>query len=81
MIYQTPTPATGCSTRTSRAPRSTCEGRRCATAPRAQTLGNFPRPAAGKTGTTDNNVDAWFVGFTPQYTAAVWMGNPTARCR
>jgi len=40
------------------------------------TLSGFPRPIAGKTGTTDNNVDAWFVGFTPQYTAAVWMGNP-----
>jgi penicillin-binding protein 1A len=42
----------------------------------AHTLGNFPRHAAGKTGTTDHNVDAWFIGFTPQYTAAVWMGNP-----
>ena len=42
----------------------------------SRTLGSFPRPAAGKTGTTDNNDDAWFVGFTPQYTAAVWMGNP-----
>ncbi|MFM7225147.1 MAG: transglycosylase domain-containing protein [Actinomycetota bacterium] len=42
----------------------------------AGTLGGFPRPASGKTGTTDNNVDAWFVGFTPQYTAAVWMGDP-----
>jgi penicillin-binding protein 1A len=42
----------------------------------AGTLGNFPRPIAGKTGTTDNNVDAWFVGFTPQITAAVWMGDP-----
>jgi len=41
------------------------------------TLGGFPRPAAGKTGTTDHNQDAWFVGFTPQYTAAVWMGNPS----
>jgi membrane peptidoglycan carboxypeptidase len=40
------------------------------------TLGSFPRPAAGKTGTTDNNQDAWFVGYTPQYTTAVWMGNP-----
>jgi penicillin-binding protein 1A len=39
-------------------------------------LGNFPHPAAGKTGTTDKNVDAWFVGYTPQFTAAVWMGNP-----
>lgn len=42
----------------------------------AGSLGSFPRPAAGKTGTTDNNQDAWFVGYTPQYTAAVWMGNP-----
>ena len=42
----------------------------------SSSLGSFPRPAAGKTGTTDHNQDAWFVGFTPQYTAAVWMGNP-----
>jgi penicillin-binding protein 1A len=33
-------------------------------------------PAAGKTGTTDNNTDAWFVGFTPRYTTAVWVGYP-----
>jgi penicillin-binding protein 1A len=32
------------------------------------------RPAAGKTGTTDNNRDAWFVGFTPELLAAVWVG-------
>lgn len=30
---------------------------------------------AGKTGTTDSFKDAWFVGFTPDYTLAVWMGN------
>ena len=30
---------------------------------------------AGKTGTTDSFRDAWFVGFTPRYTLAVWMGN------
>jgi membrane peptidoglycan carboxypeptidase len=41
----------------------------------AGTLSGMRRPAAGKTGTTDRSVDAWFVGFTPQYTAAVWMGN------
>jgi penicillin-binding protein 1A len=33
-------------------------------------------PAAGKTGTTDRNADAWFIGFTPYLTTAVWMGNP-----
>ena len=36
------------------------------------------RPAAGKTGTTDRNQDAWFIGYTPQYTASVWMGDPNA---
>ncbi len=30
---------------------------------------------AGKTGTTSNNYDAWFCGFTPQYSAALWLGN------
>ena len=34
------------------------------------------RPAAGKTGTQDNNTNAWFVGFTPQYATAVWVGDP-----
>lgn len=33
------------------------------------------RPAAGKTGTTSNYRDAWFVGFTPDLVAAVWLGN------
>lgn len=32
------------------------------------------RPAAGKTGTTNNWRDAWFVGFTPEVTSAVWFG-------
>lgn len=34
----------------------------------------FRRPAAGKTGTTQNFADAWFVGFTPQIVAGVWVG-------
>ena len=32
------------------------------------------RPAAGKTGTTDNYLDAWFVGYTPEISAAVFVG-------
>lgn len=34
----------------------------------------FGRPAAGKTGTTDKHADAWFVGYTPDLSTAVWMG-------
>jgi membrane peptidoglycan carboxypeptidase len=33
------------------------------------------RPAAGKTGTTDNSTDTWFVGYTPQLSTAVWTGH------
>ena len=33
-------------------------------------------PAGGKTGTTDFNTDAWFVGFTPRLTTSVWVGYP-----
>ena len=33
---------------------------------------------AGKTGTTSNNRDAWFCGYTPYYTASVWIGNDRA---
>jgi penicillin-binding protein 1A len=32
------------------------------------------RPAAGKTGTTQDYTDAWFIGFTPQITSGVWVG-------
>lgn len=47
---------------------------------RAKQLG---RPAAGKTGTTNNQVDAWFVGFTPQIITGVWAGRdkPTSMGR
>jgi penicillin-binding protein 1A len=37
------------------------------------------RPVAGKTGTTDNLANAWFVGYTPHLVAAVWMGSPTGQ--
>ena len=33
------------------------------------------RPAAGKTGTTDTSIDAWFVGYTPDLSTAVWVGD------
>src|SRR5579862_1926709 len=32
------------------------------------------RPAGGKTGTTNDFTDAWFIGFTPEITAGVWVG-------
>jgi membrane peptidoglycan carboxypeptidase len=38
--------------------------------------GRIGRPAAGKTGTTQDHADAWFVGFTPSLAAAVWVGYP-----
>jgi penicillin-binding protein 1A len=40
------------------------------------TNANIGRPAAGKTGTNQEYRDAWFVGYTPQLSVAVWMGNP-----
>ena len=48
------------------------------TANRARTMG-FKLPAAGKTGTTNDFVDAWFVGFTPSLVTGVWIGFDTPR--
>src|ERR1043165_1291447 len=39
---------------------------------------NFGRPAAGKTGTTENHADGWFCGYTPQLQASVWVGDQRA---
>jgi penicillin-binding protein 1A len=40
---------------------------------------NFGRPVAGKTGTSNESADAWFVGYTPQLSTAVWMGATEGR--
>ncbi len=42
------------------------------TGQRAKSLG---RPAAGKTGTTNDLKDAWFIGYTPSFLAGVWVGH------
>jgi penicillin-binding protein 1A len=39
---------------------------------RAKEIG---RPSGGKTGTTNDFTDAWYIGFTPQITTGVWVGN------
>ncbi len=39
-----------------------------------QTVKKLGRPVAGKTGTTDDTRDAWFLGFTPSLVAGVWVG-------
>lgn len=41
--------------------------------------GELGMPLAGKTGTTDNYSDAWFIGFSPYHTIGVWVGNDTKR--
>ena len=43
------------------------------------TRADIGRPQAGKTGTTDDSADVWFMGFIPQYTTAVWVGYPDGR--
>ena len=42
------------------------------TAQKVKVLG---RPIAGKTGTTNEHMDAWFIGYTPEWVAGVWVGN------
>jgi penicillin-binding protein 1A len=40
----------------------------------AMAANTLPYPVAGKTGTTNDFTDAWFVGFSPTLTCGVWMG-------
>jgi penicillin-binding protein 1A len=42
------------------------------------TAAGYGCPAAGKTGTTDEAKDAWFVGYTPKLSTSVWVGYPDA---
>lgn len=42
---------------------------------RGSAMGRYAGEAAGKTGTTTNNVDAVFIGYTPSFTAGVWIGH------
>jgi penicillin-binding protein 1A len=43
------------------------------------TAANFGCPAAGKTGSTSDFSDAWFIGYTPQLATSVWLGYPSHR--
>ena len=40
---------------------------------------NLGRPCAGKSGTTEDHVDAWFSGYTPDLVTTVWIGYPGQR--
>ena len=42
------------------------------------TAADYGCPAAGKTGTTSNYTDAWFVGYTPELATSVWVGYPNS---
>lgn len=42
-------------------------------------MGLDTMPSAGKTGTTNENKDGWFVGYTPYYTTGIWVGYDTPR--
>ncbi|MGW8194504.1 MAG: penicillin-binding transpeptidase domain-containing protein, partial [Desulforhopalus sp.] len=48
---------------------------RVVTAGTGQKVAEVPDVRGGKTGTSDENRDAWFVGFTQSYTTGVWVGN------
>jgi len=52
-----------------------CAAFRCPNVLELQTPDGQPRPAAVKTGTTNNFTDNWTVGYTPQLTVGVWVGN------
>jgi penicillin-binding protein 1A len=45
----------------------------------AQIARGLELPLAGKTGTTDDHTDAWFIGFSPELCAGVWVGHPEGK--
>jgi len=53
------------------------------TASRLRSLYNINGPIAGKTGTTQNHTDGWFIGYTPEWSGGVWVGadNPSLHFR
>lgn len=51
------------------------------TAHRLRTKYKFDHQIAGKTGTTQNNSDGWFIGYTPNIAAGAWVGNADRRVR
>ena len=67
--------AATCSSRTSPSRSSRCCRTSSRSAP-ARARRSATLPIAGKTGTTEGYGDAWFVGWTPEYTIAVWVGYP-----
>ena len=76
VIYQhQPRPVRAVSEQTARLVTDVLQGVvRSGTGTRAQVAGG--QPAAGKTGTTDDSTDVWFVGYTPRLSTAVWIGAP-----
>lgn len=51
-----------------------CDAGGCGTAYGAVWRAGFTVPSGGKTGTTDDYTDAWYVGFTPELVTGIWMG-------
>ena len=45
----------------------------------AKSLNKLDLTIAGKTGTTNNNMDAWFLGFSPEYAVGVFVGHDTPK--
>jgi 1A family penicillin-binding protein len=93
-VHNPPTPIVGVKLPDNREVRPRAQGRRAVDAGVAWmvtdtlthvitqgtgTKAQLERPAAGKTGTTQEIADAWFVGYTPDLVTAIWVGHPSGR--